>query len=219
METATHTTNRYYCETCNKEFTRQSSVSRHKSRPTACRVARRANGASTLGSSSSAQSLFNASTGNPSKTPHNAHDDIPLASSPTGPAPGIQQPPSLVFYPPSPTNPPLSHPLASSSADPVPGGSYPYSPANSRNTSGLNYSLLAAHAPSQPQAEAIAQSPLIPPLAGSLTSPAPHNRQPPVPGSYPYSLTNPQKTSGRDHSLLAAHAPSNRRMKQSLSHH
>lgn len=99
METASHTTRRYRCETCNQAFTRQSSLMRHQNGDTACKGARRTNGTSTLGSS------LHASAGSPSRTPYNTQDGIPLSDSSADPIPGYRQrPPVPTFYSPSPTN-------------------------------------------------------------------------------------------------------------------
>ena len=168
METASHTSMRYSCEICSGEFTRNSSLVRHQNG--ACRGARQADGASTLGSSSGARIALHTSAGGPSRTPHSSQRDILLADSSTGPAPGNWQPLVPVFYPSSTT-------------------------LNPRTASRRN----SAHAPSQPQDVANPPSPPNRRLlAGSSTNPAPGNWLPLVPGSFPTSPTDPQNTSRRN---------------------
>ena len=167
METASHTNMRYHCQICDGGFTRHSSLVRHQSGDTACKGARRANGTSILGSSSGVQSVFHASAGGPSRTPYSAQDDIPLADSSAGPAPGNWQPSVPVFCPSSPINP--------------------------RIASGRN----SAHAPSQLQDVVASQSPPSRPRASSLTNPAPGNWPPLVLDFCPSSPTAPQNTNRR----------------------
>ena len=143
METASHTSTRYCCEICSGEFTRNSSLVRHQRG--ACKDARRANGASTLGSSSGARIAFHASAGSPSRTPYSSQGDILPADSSTGPAPRNSQPSVPVFCLSSPTNPRT---------------------ASRRNST---------HAPSHLQDVATPPSPPNRLLAGSLTNPVPGN--------------------------------------------
>ena len=134
MEIASHADRRYRCQNCDGRFTRHSSLVRHQSGDTACKGTRRANGTSTLSSSSGVQSAFHVSAGGGSRTSYSAQDDTPPADSSTGPVPGNWQPSDPVFYPSSPTDP--------------------------QNTSRRN----SAYVPSQSQDMAIPWSPLSPPL-------------------------------------------------------
>ena len=134
MEIASHAIRKYRCRICDGRFTRHSSLVRHQSGDTACKGDWRANGASSLGSSSGVQSVFHASAREPSRIPYSAQDDISLVGSSTGPAPGNWQPSVPVFNPSSPTD--LQNASRRKSAD----------------------------VPSQSQDVAITRSPLSPPL-------------------------------------------------------
>ena len=267
---ASHSPRGYRCKFCGTEFTREFSKKRHNTRPTpACMAARRAGGASNLGSGSGVQSVSHVSAGGPSRTPYNAQDNMALSDGSTGPFPGNQQRPLVPkFHPPSrsPTNPPTTRsrnrpsqaahtpprpqPVTTAqsppSRRPLVRALYPSSPANPWNTNGhncpsrtahsqlppgaasgsrqrlpvppfcpptpisppstsrLNFSLLAAYAPSQPHGETIAQSPPGPMPTGGSRHPAPGNLLPLVLGPYPTSPTNPRTASRRN----SAHVPS-----------
>ena len=151
-----------------------------------------------------------------------------LPGGSTGLALGNRQPPVLGSDPPSHTIPRATcrrsqspqavhipyqrHDVAITQSPPSrPPGSgsrqrlfYPPTPTNPRNTSRPTFSLLAAHAPSQSHDETIARSLPRPMLAGGSRHPALGNRQPPGPGSYPSSPTNPRTDNRRN----SAHIPS-----------
>ena len=182
---ASHSPRGYRCKFCGTEFTREFSEKRHNIKPTpACMAARRASGASTLGSSSSVQSVSHVSAGSPSRTPYNAQDNMALSDGSTGP--GNQQRPLVPkFHLPSrsPTNPPT--------------------------TRSRNRPSQAAHTPPRPQPVTTAHSPPSRQLAASSTDPVPRNRRRPlVRALYPSSPTNPWNISGRSGISRAAHSQS-----------